>query len=222
MAGDHRARAKAGRDHDDDATGARLLARGRNGQGCSSLATLVEDQVGVARRHGDWHLARAQAAAAQCLPGARVALQPVVSGLLRVLEHVPAERGLRLQCLPMAADLAFAGEVQDLQEILGNLLDNACKWALHELLIGASNVTTWTRTGTGRRLHIVIDDDGPGIDADWRATVMARGARLDESVPGGGLGLAIVIELVGLYGGSVRLQAAPTGGLRVEVDLPGT
>ena len=68
----------------------------------------------------------------------------------------------------------------------------------------------------------MIDDDGAGIEADRRESVMARGARLDESVPGSGLGLAIVNELVGLYGGSVRLQAAPTGGLRVEVELPGT
>jgi signal transduction histidine kinase len=113
-------------------------------------------------------------------------------------------------------DLAFAGEVQDLQEVLGNVLDNACKWARHEVLVSAASL------GPGSRLRVVIDDDGPGIEADRRETVMARGARLDESVPGSGLGLAIVNELVGLYGGSVRLQASPAGGLRVEVELPGT
>jgi signal transduction histidine kinase len=182
----------------------------------AELATLVEEQVGVARRHVDWHLARARAAAAQGLPGARVPLQPVVSALLRVLERVHAERGLVLHCVPMTPDLAFAGETQDLQEILGNLLDNACKWARHEVQVSATALLS----ATGKRLQITIDDDGPGIDAARRATVVARGARLDESVPGSGLGLSIVDELVGLYGGSLRLQAVPTGGLRVEIDLP--
>lgn len=184
----------------------------------AELAALVEEQVGVARRHIDWHLARARAAAAQGVPGARVPLQPVLHGLLRVLERVHAERGIALRCLPMAPDLAFAGEVQDLQEVLGNLLDNACKWARQEVQVSAASLGS----GPGSRLQIVIDDDGPGIAPDRRESVMARGARLDESVPGSGLGLAIVNELVGLYGGSVRLLAAPTGGLRVEVELPGT
>jgi signal transduction histidine kinase len=186
-------------------------------QAGSELAALVEEQVGVARRHVDWHLARARAAAAQGLPGARVALQPVVSGLLRVLERVHAGRGLDVRCAPMAPGLAFAGEIQDLQEILGNLLDNACKWARHAVRVSAACV----ESGGGSRVRIVIEDDGPGIEAGARDAVMARGARLDESVPGSGLGLAIVNELVGLYGGSVRLLASPTGGLRVDVELPG-
>ncbi len=185
-------------------------------QASADLATLVEEQVGVARRHVDWHLARARAAAAHGLPGARVMLQPVVSGLLRVMERVHADRRLGLQSAPMAAELAFAGEVQDLQEILGNLLGNACKWARHEIHVSAAPI----ESAGGARLRIVIDDDGPGIEPDRRDTVMARGARLDESVPGSGLGLAIVNELVGLYGGSVRLDIAPMGGLRVEVELP--
>jgi len=185
-------------------------------EACADLATLVEEQVGLARRHVDWHLARSRAAAAQGVPGARVLVQPVLSGLLRVMERVHAERGLTLHCTPMAPDLAFAGEAQDLQEILGNLLDNACKWARHEVLIAATSI----ECAHGGRMRVVIDDDGPGIDSDRRDTVMARGARLDESVPGTGLGLAIVNELVGLYGGRVRLQAPPAGGLRVEVELP--
>ncbi|MDP1899270.1 MAG: ATP-binding protein [Rubrivivax sp.] len=183
----------------------------------AELAALVEEQVGVARRHVDWHLARARAAAAQGVPGARVALQPVVSGLLRVMERVHAGRDLALLCEPMEPGLTFAGEVQDLQEILGNLLDNACKWARREVRVSATSV----ESRSGARLRVVIDDDGPGIDAGRRDVVMARGARLDESVPGSGLGLAIVHELVSLYGGSVLLQAAPGGGLRVEVELPG-
>ncbi len=95
--------------------------------------------------------------------------------------------------------------------------DNACKWARHGVQICAASA----RSGADSRSRIVIDDDGPGIDAGRRAAVMARGARLDEAAPGSGLGLAIVNELVGPYGDSVRLQAAPTGGLRVELELPG-
>jgi signal transduction histidine kinase len=183
----------------------------------AELATLVNEQVGVARRQVDWHLARARAAAAQGVPGARVPLQPVIQGLQRVLERVHAERGIALHCMPMAPDLAFAGEVQDLQEMLGNLLDNACKWASHEVHVSAALLAC----GGGSRLRVVIDDDGPGVQADRRELVMARGARLDESVPGSGLGLAIVNELAGLYGGRVDLQTSPTGGVRVEVELPG-
>ena len=183
----------------------------------AELASLVEEQVGVARRHVDWHLARARAAAARGVPGVRVALQPVVDGLLRVMERVHAGHGLELVCEPIDPGLAFAGEVQDLQEILGNLLDNACKWARHQVRVSAGSVTV----DGGRGLRIVIEDDGPGIEADRRDAVLARGARLDESVPGSGLGLAIVHELVSLYGGRVSLGAATAGGLRAEVELPG-
>lgn len=193
----------------------------RRPQADTELALLVEEQVAVARRHIDWHLARSRAAAAQGLPGARVELQPVLGGLLRVMERVHAQRQLSLHSAPLAPGLAFAGEVQDLQEVLGNLLDNACKWARHTVRVAATASTATTGPGAGNRLRIVIDDDGPGIAADRRDAVMARGARLDEAVPGSGLGLAIVHELVGLYGGSVRLLSAPSGGLRVEVELPG-
>lgn len=119
-------------------------------------------------------------------------------------------------CEPIDPRLEFAGTVQDLHEIRGNVLDDACKWARHEVRIRAEA----TRDGDARRLRIVIDDDGPGIDARRRDAEMARGARLDESVPGSGLGLAIVNALVGLYGGSVTLGSAPAGGLRVELALP--
>ena len=133
------------------------------------------------------------------------------------MERVHAARGLVFVCEPVAPELAFAGEAQDLQEILGNLLDNASKWARRQVHVAASA----RQDDGGSRLQIVIDDDGPGIDVGQRAAVIARGARLDESVPGSGLGLAIVHELVGLYGGSVVLGSAALGGLRVELSLPG-
>jgi len=185
-------------------------------QEAADLAPLVQEQVASARRQVDWHLARARAAAAQGVPGARVDLGPVLAGLTRVMEHVHAGRDLALVCVPLPRPFFFAGEVQDLQEMLGNVLDNACKWARHEV-----NISVVPGAVTPRRmLSIVVDDDGPGIDADRRDAVITRGARLDESVPGSGLGLAIVQELVSLYGGSLALGTSPLGGLRVELVLP--
>ena len=185
----------------------------RRPDSASGLAVLVQEQVATARRQVDWHLARSRAAA-QAPPGTRTALAPVVEGLIRVVERVHAGRGLKIICEPIAAECAFAGEVQDLQEIIGNVLDNACAWGRSEIHVRA------VLDAGSHRLHIVIDDDGPGVDAARRDAVMARGARLDESVPGSGLGLAIVHELVALYGGAVKLGTAPAGGLRVELGLP--
>lgn len=186
----------------------------RRPESAPALAALVREQVAMARRQVDWHLARSRAAAAQGLPGAIALVAPAVEGLVRVVGRVHAERGLHIVCDPIAPDCGFAGETQDLQEMIGNVLDNACTWARSAVRIAA-------RTDReSRRLTVTIDDDGPGIDAARRATVIARGARLDESIPGSGLGLAIVDELVTLYGGSVTLGTAGAGGLRVELELP--
>lgn len=186
------------------------------GQAAAELAPLVQEQVAVARRQVDWHLARARAAAAQGVPGACVDPRPVIGGLVRVLERVYADRGLALACAPTPPSLLFAGEVQDLQEMLGNLLDNACKWARRDVCIAV----TASGPNAGRRLHITIDDDGPGIETGRREAVLARGARLDESVPGSGLGLAIVQDLAHLYGGHLDLGDSSLGGLRVSLTLP--
>ncbi|MBN8508529.1 MAG: ATP-binding protein, partial [Burkholderiales bacterium] len=142
---------------------------------------------------------------------------PVVAGLLRVMQRVHAGRGLRIEQAPIAAGLAFAGEAQDLQEMLGNLLDNACKWARSTVHVAAEQVPA---APGAARLRLVVDDDGPGIAPAQRERALARGARLDESAPGSGLGLAIVHDRVGLYGGTMRLDAAPGGGLRVVLELP--
>jgi signal transduction histidine kinase len=182
----------------------------------SELARLVKEQVGLSRRHIDWHLARARVAATQRLPGQRTAVGPVLAGLVRVMARVHAERGITITLQADGAPLFFAGEEQDLQEMLGNLLDNACKWA-------RSSVTIAARPLAGARplqLQVDIEDDGPGIDAPHLALVGARGVRLDESVPGTGLGLAIVQDLVGLYGGELSLQPAAGGGLRASLRLP--
>ncbi len=186
---------------------------GSGGRGdARELARLVAEQVETARKQVDYHLARAQAAASVRVPGTRTPLLPVVDGLVRTMRRIHAERGLDLHVGEVPASLAFRGEVQDLQEMLGNLLDNACKWAAHEIRIGARR--------QGEMLEIVIDDDGEGIPAGQRDAVIRRGVRADEQVPGSGLGLSIVDDLARLYGGRVELADSPLGGLRSVLVLP--
>lgn len=192
-------------------------AAGRGGAALAELPPLVQEQVGVAQRQVDWHLARSRAAAARGLPGARVPAAPVLADLRRVMEKVHAARGLRIDVSPVDAGCAFAGEVEDLQEIVGNVLDNACKWARHEVRLAART----EHSPAGMRLEITVEDDGPGIAAAKRSRLPARGMRLDESVPGSGLGLSIARELVTLYGGTLELLGEPPAGLQVRIRLPG-
>ncbi len=96
--------------------------------------------------------------------------------------------------------------------MLGNLLDNACKWAAHEVAVQVER--------KGDRLRLSIDDDGAGLNAEERAAVLGRGRRLDERVPGSGLGLAIVTDIALLYGGTLTLERAAAGGLSARLDLP--
>lgn len=177
------------------------------------LARLVVDQVGIARRQVDYHLARAQVAATSRMPGAKTPLEPVIQGLARAMRRIHAEREIELTIEPLAATLSFRGEAQDLQEMLGNLLDNACKWAARNVALHAASKDA--------TLRITIDDDGPGLAVEQREAVMRRGVRADEQVPGTGLGLAIVSDLAHLYGGQVTLTDSPWGGLRVVLVLPG-
>lgn len=195
------------------------LARPRqrpSSEGDAALAALVLEQVEQARRQVDWHLARARAAGGHGMPGQRVVLAPVVRDLLRVLHKVHAARALVLRCDGIADELAFAGEQQDLQEILGNLLDNACKWARTVVSVDAHRVPG----AQAPLLVITVQDDGPGIAPEQRLAVLARGARMDASVPGSGLGLAIAADRVAAYGGSMALEHAPLGGLQVVLRLP--
>ncbi|PXW93654.1 signal transduction histidine kinase [Sphaerotilus hippei] len=179
------------------------------------LARLVEEQVEQARQQVNWHLARARAAASAGMPGLRTPVAPVVAGLVRVMSRVHAERALTIDP-HVGTPLSFAGEEQDLQEMLGNLLDNACKWARTTVSIDVS-----APAGPGpATLCLVVDDDGPGLPAQQHERMLARGARADEQRPGSGLGLAIVHDLARLYGGALRLSGSPRGGLRVQLDLP--
>jgi signal transduction histidine kinase len=188
-----------------------VLANAAGGKD-DALARLVAAQVEMARRQVDYHLARAQAAAAVRLPGARTPLEPVVDGLVRTMRRIHAGRNLELVAQPMPASLAFRGDAQDLQEMLGNLLDNASKWASRRVEIDAGIEQD--------RLVIRVDDDGKGIAAEQREAMLRRGVRADQQVPGSGLGLAIVDDLARMYGGQVVLADSPLGGLRATLILP--
>ena len=192
-----------------------VLAQAAAQAPANPLAPLLLEQVQLATRHIDWHLARARAAGAQRLPGQRSALAPVLSGLIRVMERVHAARGIAIYVEPTPG-LTFAGEEHDLHEMLGNLLDNACKWARHTVRVSACSPSD----AATPPLRVCIEDDGPGIDEGLRQQVLTRGVRADESVPGSGLGLAIVADLVALYGGSLQLGRSALGGLKVELLLP--
>ncbi len=178
-----------------------------------ALAHLVIDQVNTARRQVDYHLARAQAAASTRMPGVRTPLLPVIEGLVRTMQRIHTERGLTINIGQIPVSLAFRGDAQDLQEMLGNLIDNACKWAEHHIEVNA--------TMQGNFVNITIDDDGQGVANEQRHDVLRRGVRADEKVPGSGLGLAIVGDLAQLYGGTLVLQESPLGGLRAVLTLPG-
>jgi signal transduction histidine kinase len=181
-------------------------ARGSDGP----LAELVRRQVALMRRQVDHHLARARAIAIGSILGARTEVLPVLRDLERTLGRIYAEKALAIE-VDAPPELAFRGARQDLEEMLGNLMDNACKWAAERVTARAE--------AAGEHVQVTIEDDGPGLPAARRAEVL-RGRRLDEQMPGTGLGLAIVADLAQLYGGRIVLDAAATGGLRAVLVLP--
>ncbi|MDQ0469728.1 ATP-binding protein [Labrys wisconsinensis] len=172
-------------------------------------------QVAVMREQIDHHLQRARIAAAVSVVGTVTEVAPVVDGLVRAMEKIHRDKGLTIH-VAMAEGLRFRGERQDLEEMVGNLVDNACKWAASRVEIAARAAD---QAGAAVAI-LVIDDDGPGLPAEKRDEVAHRGRRLDETKPGAGLGLAIVTDLVLLYRGRFRLEAAPSGGVRAVLELP--
>jgi signal transduction histidine kinase len=180
------------------------------------FATKVLEQADVMRSQVAHHLERARIAARQTIVGTVTEVTPVIEALGRTMEKI--HRGIDIE-IAIAALVKFRGERQDLEEMTGNLVDNACKWARGHVVVEVANQPD---SGPDRpaALRIIVDDDGPGLSPDERAQVSRRGQRLDESKPGSGLGLSIVIDLAALYGGSLTLGAAPLGGLRAELVLP--
>lgn len=176
------------------------------------LAEMVMRQAEAMRQQVDHHLRRARAAARSQGQGERTLVAPVLDELARTLERIFQDKGVVID--PRAPDtLCYLGERQDLLEILGNVMENACKWCRQRVRITADPVS---RT----QFAVTVEDDGPGLAPELRAAVLQRGARIDENAPGSGLGLSIVDELVRAYGGSLHIGESAFGGLKVELVLP--
>src|SRR5436853_3545907 len=183
------------------------------------FATKILEQADVMRDQVAHHLERARIAARLTIVGTVTEVAPVIEALRRTMEKLYHGRDIAIgvEADPQAK---FRGERQDLEEMAGNLVDNACKWAASRVFIEVL-VERPVEPGAGPMLRIIVDDDGRGLSATELAQVSRRGQRLDESKPGSGLGLSIVVDLAALYGGSLSLGNAPIGGLRAELALPG-
>ncbi len=157
------------------------------------------------------HLARARAAALGGSSRARAPLREAVEGHVAVFSKLYADKSLAFD-LRLDAGLAVAVEAQDLDELLGNLLDNAAQWARSRIAV--------TGLLHSRRITLDIEDDGPGVPPDRMGDMLKPGQRIDESAPGHGFGLPITRELAELYGGSLSLSRSAAGGLKATLDLP--
>jgi len=181
--------------------------------GQTQLIDLIQQQLHTLQSTVDWRLRRARLTAqVSGVPRRHSLVAPLLQQLLAVMHKLYGHRGIEFNLVMPDPELTFAGESQDLIEMLGNLLDNAGKWARHQVRIEA--------IATKDSLQIAVDDDGPGIETKQMSMVLKRGTRLDERVHGSGLGLAIVNDLTELYGGSLNLAASPLGGLSVSIHLP--
>jgi signal transduction histidine kinase len=189
-----------------------LTNEARTSQG--ALADMVERQTGVMTEQVEHHLRRARAAAHAKAVGARTPVASTVGDLARTLEKINAARGIRIT-VEAEEGLNFKGERQDLEEMIGNLMDNACKWSGGEVHVVA-------RRTAARELAVIIEDDGPGLDPQQCEAALQRGVRLDEQAPGSGLGLAIVSDLAKAYGGELSLSRSELGGLAARIGLPAT
>jgi signal transduction histidine kinase len=182
------------------------------------LAAKVTEQAEIMRVQVSHYLDRARIAARSNVIGAVTEVEPVVGRLIGAMRRIHEDRGITLTAR-IGEGARFRGEQQDLEEVIGNLIDNACKWAQHDVTVAVDYECPRGAAFAGR-LRFRIDDDGPGLTPAQRRDVTRRGRRLDETKPGSGLGLSIVAELVALYQGRLRLDRAPAGGLRAEIELP--
>jgi signal transduction histidine kinase len=178
--------------------------------GHAALATAISQQVERMRRQMDYHLAHARTAGSGASLGARCSVAVSVEGLARTLLRLHADRGLVID-VDVSPEHSVRCQREDLDEMLGNLLDNACKWAKARVTVASS-----LQDGA---VVVAVDDDGPGLDPSLRDAVLQRGVRADEASPGSGFGLAIVRELAEFYGGKISVGSSPGGGLRATLQL---
>jgi two-component system sensor histidine kinase PhoQ len=170
----------------------------------------LEEQVARMDNIVQYQLQRAATAGRSTLAGP-LAVAPVAERLLASLQKVYRDKGLRLE-RALDPQAAFRGDEGDLMELLGNLLDNACKWAAHGVWLSASR--------EGRTLLLGVEDDGPGIEPGQADRVLGRGVRLDENTPGHGIGLPMVRDIVAAYEGRLEIGRSGHGGARILISLP--
>jgi len=189
-------------------------AREKDGE----FAAKVAGQAELMREYITHHLGRAQIAARVSIVGGVTDVSETVNSLANTLARIYSERNINF-VIACPADAKFRGEKQDLQEMVGNLLDNACKWADGRVAISVE-MQAGARPANAKQLTVLVDDDGPGLSLPELESVVQRGKRLDETKPGSGLGLSIVADLSEMYYGSFVLQQAPGGGVRAKLVLP--
>lgn len=181
--------------------------------GSGPLPATVREQTQIMQRQVRHYLERAQMAAKERVIGTVTDTAPVMERLVNAMRRLGDRRGIDVRLEP-SQRLLFAGERQDFEEIVGNLMDNALKWARSEVVVSLAPLPD------RRRFTLTISDDGPGLEPEEATAVLSRGKRLDTSKPGSGLGLSIVSELVSLYGGVLRMGRSEAGGLAAVVELP--
>jgi len=177
-----------------------------------ALADVVGKQSDMMRRQLDHYLRRARVAASTKIITSRTELLPVLTDICRVMTRIHGDKQFKILSSGDASRLLFRGERQDLEEMVGNLIENAAKWANHNVTVSCGR--------EGDMLIIQVADDGPGIDKQVRDSVFMRGERLDENTPGTGLGLSIVKDLAGLYSGKIDLMDHDPCGLMARLSLP--
>ncbi len=191
-----------------------LLNEGRADK--TALGEVVTRQAEGMARNVEHYLQRAQAAARAETLGARTPVRPVLEDIIRTLERLYGrQRDIEIE-LDALHDAVFRGERQDLEEMAGNLMENACKY-------GDGHIVVRLKASLDEGpLEIVIEDDGPGLSEAEQELALQRGARLDETAPGQGLGLSITADLARAYGGRLDLARSALGGLRAALSLPAT
>jgi signal transduction histidine kinase len=185
-------------------------------RGDDPFAIKVREQTDIMRDQVARHLERARLAARMTTIATLTDVPAVVTALARTMEKIHRDKNIAI-AFDAPEHARFLGERQDLEEMVGNLLDNACKWAKSRVAVEVVHEKSGAKA---QIIRIIVDDDGRGLSASELGQVSHRGQRLDETKPGSGLGLSIVVELAGLYGGKLNLGTAPIGGLRAELVLP--
>ena len=179
--------------------------------GSDKMSDLVRRQAEAMSSNVQHYLKRAQAAAQAEVLGARTDMKEPIEGIARMLERLHRDKNLAIY-VDIDDRAVFRGEKGDLDELVGNLLENAAKWCKSRVNVKVSRLEDG--------VEVIVDDDGPGLAPEHRAKALERGKRLDETAPGTGLGLSIVTELADIYGGRLLLEDSPLGGLRAHLVLP--